>query len=74
MIKKYNRNEFIVNGIEIRKIDYYKDWYNNDTCFEYVIESMEAYKNEEQIDVADDSIITDELWDIITNELNKQLN
>lgn len=73
MIKTYNKNEFIVNGIEIREIEYHKDWYNDDTCFEYTINSIEAYINGEQVDVEDDSIMTEELWGIIIEKFNEEL-
>lgn len=74
MIKKYNENEFVVNGIEIREIEYCKDGYNDDTCFEYTIESLEAYFQGNQIDVNDESIMTDDLWELITDKLNEQIN
>lgn len=74
MIKKYNENEFVVNGIEIREIEYCKDGYNDDTCFEYAIESLEAYFQGNQINVNDESIMTDDLWELITDKLNEQIN
>lgn len=74
MIKKYNENEFVVNGIEIREIEYCKDGYNDDTCFEYTIESLEAYFQGNQIDVNNESIMTDDLWQLITDKLNEQIN
>ena len=74
MIKKYNKNEFVVNGIEIREIEYCKDGYNDDTCFEYTIESLEAYFQGNQIDVEDESIISKKLWDKITELFNKRLD
>ena len=74
MIKKYNKNEFVVNGIEIREIEYCKDGYNDDTCFEYTIESLEAYFQGNQIDVNNESIMTDDLWQLITDKLNEQIN
>lgn len=74
MIKKYDENEFVVNGIEIREIEYFKDWNDDDTWFKYEIERLEAYINNEQIDIEDDSIITEKLLDLIVDNLNEQLN
>lgn len=74
MIKKYDENEFVVNGIEIREIKYFKDWNDDDTWFKYEVETLEAYVNGEQVDIEDDSIINDKLLDLIIDNLNEQLN
>lgn len=74
MIKQYAKNEFVVNGIEIREIKYFKDWNNDDTSFQYEVETLEAYINDEQVDIEDDSVITSELLDLIVDKLNEQLN
>lgn len=74
MIKKYNENEFVVNGVEIREIEYSKEWEDDDTWFEYTIDFLEAYINGNQVDVEDDSIMSDELWNLITKKLNGQIN
>lgn len=71
---KYNKNEFVVNDIEIREIKCSPNWENNDSYFTgYEIEYLEAYRNGEQIDVEDENIITDKLWEIITKMLNEQI-
>lgn len=74
MIKKYDKNEFVINGVEIREVEYSPEWENNDTCFSgYHIDSLEGYINGEQIDVEDVNVMSDELWDIITDKLNEQI-
>ena len=70
MLLTYEKGECIVNNIEIRKV-ICNPYYDYD-CSLYptcdIIE-MEAYINNELIDIEDESLISDNLWNKIIDKI-----
>lgn len=73
-VKVYEKNEFIVEGLEIRRAELSEEYINDDSCWGgYVLEALDIYKDGEQIDVEDESVISDELWCKIEEMIGNQI-
>lgn len=75
MILTYNEGEFVVNNVEIRKI-ICEPYYDYDCSLypTYDISEMEAYINEVQIDINDESLISDNDWNIIREKVCERIS
>lgn len=75
MILTYNKGEFVVNNVEIRKIicePYYEyDYSLYPTCD---ISEMEAYINGVQIDIEDELLISNNDWNIIREKVCERIS
>lgn len=73
-VKVYEKNEFVVEGLEIRRAELSEEYINDDSCWGgYVLETLDIYKDGEQIDVEDESVISDELWCKIEEMIGNQI-
>ena len=70
MIIVFNKDELIVDGFEVRMVELQKEFDITNGGYYNAITEIELYKNNEQVDVEDCRIVSDELIDKIEVIIN----
>ena len=73
MIIVFNENELVVDGFEVRMVEVQKEFNITNGGHYNAITEIELYKNNEQVDVEDCRIVSDELVDKIEVIINDMI-